>query len=193
MLKRIVLSLVLATTATSVSWALFEEREEKSESSESAKIQLDQTPAAVQKAIRKAAGKAKITKVEKETDDGRTCYEAGWKVGDVDQEVVVSKTGDVMETEMAVTADAVPAAVRKAAAKHSPKGATTKFELKTVTLYEIEVMVDGHETEMLVDATGRVVELEADDEHDEVDADEEHEDDDDDDGDDDDDDEEENE
>lgn len=175
MLKRIVLSLVLAATATSVSWALFE-KEEKRESAESAKMQLEQAPTAVQAAMKKAAGKAKITKVEKENEDGRTCYEAGWKVGDVDHEVVVSEAGHVMETEVSVIPDAVPKAVRMAARRRLPKGAKAEFEIKTVTLYEVAAMVDGKEIEMLVDPTGRVVELEADDEHDEVDADEEHED-----------------
>lgn len=141
-------------------------------------MKLDQCPGPVQNAIKKAAGSALVAEVEKEVEDGLTLYEAGWKVGDVDHEVVVNEVGDVMETEMAVSGGAVPAAVRKAAAKHLAEGAKAEFEVKHVVLYEIEVMVDGKEVEILVDPSGRVMELEADDDHDHEDHDGEDDDDD---------------
>ncbi|QDV85718.1 hypothetical protein [Planctomycetes bacterium TBK1r] len=145
-------------------------------------IKLTEAPAAVQEAIEKAAGSASISEIEQESDDGLTLYEAAWKVGDVDHEVVVNAAGHVMETEMVVAGDAVPAAVRATAAKHLPKGAKAEYEKKMIVLYEVEAVVDGKEVEFLVDPSGRVMELEADDDHDQ-----EHEGDDDDDDDDDDD------
>ena len=159
--------------------------DEKDESGEppATMIKLNEAPAAVQQAIKKAAGSASIAEIEQESDDGLTLYEAGWKVGDVDHEVVVNSAGHVMETEMVVTGDAVPAAVRATAAKHLPKGAKAEYERKMIVLYEVEAVVDGKEVEFLVDPSGRVMELEADDDHDD-DQEHEHEGDDDDDDDD---------
>ncbi len=180
-MKRIALSLALASMAVAASWALVAEQGEKHEHAGPSMIKLDQAPAAVRKAIKKAAGSTVVAEVEKETEDGVTLYEAGWKEGDVDHEVVVNEVGQVMATEMSVSGDAVPKAVRKAAAKHLPKSAKAEFELKQVVLYEVIAMVDGKEVELLVDPSGRVMELEADDEHEDHDGEDEDDDDDDDD------------
>lgn len=170
------LTLLLSCISLSAAWAV----QPVSESAEEAKdmIAIASVPQAVQQAIKKAAGSVAIAEVEKEDDDGVTIYEAGWKVGEVDHEVMVNEAGHVMATEMSVSGAAVPEAVRKAAAKHLPQGAKAEFEVKHVVLYEIEAMVDGKEIELLVDPSGRVMELEADDDHQDHDGDEDHDDDD---------------
>lgn len=186
-MKRTALSLVMIAIAASTTVALIaaenekkqskhegsekHQSAEKHEASEAIIIKIDQAPTAVQAAIKQVAGSATVIQVEKETEDGIILYEAGWKVGDVEHEVVVSKHGDVMVKEMAVGTDAVPETVRKAAMKHLPKGAKAQFELMNVTLYEIEAMVDGKEIELLIDPSGRLIEFEADDDHDDDDHD----------------------
>ena len=151
-MKRIALSIVMITVAASATWALFAaEREpkdsKKGEADKPTMMKLDQAPTAVQAAIKQAAGAAEVTEIEKEIDGEETLYEAAWKVDDVDHEVVVNKLGDVMATEMTVSMDAVPEAVREAAKEQLPKGAKTEFELTTIVLYEVKAMVDDKEVE----------------------------------------------
>lgn len=169
-MKRIIATAAVCTIGLSTAWALKQDHHEGQEA-EVTKMKLTDTPVAVQTAIKAASGSATVTVVEKETKDGLTLYEAAWTVGDVDHEVNVNEAGEVIETEMSVSGDAVPAAVKAAAMKHLPKGATAEFEKKMVVLYEIEAMVDGKKVEMLVDPSGRVMELEADDDLDEDDGD----------------------
>lgn len=176
-MKRIIATAAVCTIGLSSAWALKPDHHEGHEAA-ATKMKLTDAPTMVQTAIKTAAGSATVTDVEKETEDGLTLYEAAWKVGDVDHEVNVNEAGEVMETEMSVSGDAVPAAVKAAAMKHLPKGATAEFEKKMVVLYEIEAMVDGKEVEMLVDPSGRVMELEADDDHEDEDEDEDADDDD---------------
>lgn len=164
-MKRLLYSMFAALTVFSAAWAMKPAEEDGGD--KSTKMTLTQAPRAVQKAIQSTAGSATVSEVEKETEDGITLYEAAWKIGGVEHEVNVNEAGEVMETEMTVTADAVPAAVKAAAMKHLPKGATPEFEQKMIVLYEIISMVDGKEIEFLVDPSGRVIELEADDEHEE--------------------------
>ena len=179
-MKRIALSLALAATAATASWALVAAQDEKHESAKSAKMKLDQAPAPVQTTIKKAAGSASVAEIEKEDEEGVVIYEAAWKVGDVEHEVMVNEAGHVMAMEATVSGDAVPAAVRQAAMKHLPKGAKAEFESMTVMLYEVIATVDGKEVEMLVDPSGRVVTLEADDDHEDHDGEDDDDDDDDD-------------
>jgi hypothetical protein len=183
-MKRTVFSLAAAAIAASATMALVAAAAEKKhtdqqQAAEVTMIKLDRAPSAVQAAIKQAVGSAKVATVEKETAGGVTMYEAAWKVGEVDHGVVVNNLGDVMEKEMAVSGKAIPKAVRKAAMKRLPKGAQAEFELKTVMLYEVEAMVNGKEVELLVDPSGRVLELEADDDHEDHDGEDDDDDDDD--------------
>jgi uncharacterized membrane protein YkoI len=164
-MKRMLYSMFAALTVFSAAWAMKPAEDEGGD--ESIKMTLAQAPPVVQKAIQAAAGSATVSEVEKETEDGITLYEAAWEVGGVEHEVNVNEAGEVMETEMTITADAVPAAVKAAAMKHLPKGTTPEFEKKVIVLYEIIAMVDGKEIEFLVDPSGRVMEVEADDDHEE--------------------------
>ena len=164
-MKRLLYSMLAALTVFSAAWAMKPAEEQGGD--ESVKMTLAQAPPAVQKAIQSAAGSATVTEVEKETEDGFTLYEAAWEVGGVEHEVNVNEAGEVMETEIAVAADAVPAAVKTAAMKHLPKRTKPEFEKKMIVLYEIIAMVDGKEIEFLVDPSGRVMELEADDDDEE--------------------------
>ena len=167
-MKRIALLMsALACVALSAALSVQAENEEADESEET--IALADVPERVQQAIKRVAGDANVTEVEKEDDHGLTLYEAAWKDGDVEHEVVVNATGAVMETEQVVNAKQVPKAVRDAAAKHLPKSATPEFERKRIILYEVEAMVDGKEVGFLVDPSGRIMELEISDDDDDDD------------------------
>ena len=165
MMKRTLVAAALCVAVGSAAWALNQDTDNEREEAGEKTVKLAETPAAVQSSIKKAAGNAKIDEIEMESDDGVTVYEASWKVNGVEHEVSVDSVGQVLETEHVVTGDAIPAAVKAVAAKHMPKGAKAEFEMKSVVLYSVEAMVGGKEVEILVDPAGRLMELEADDDH----------------------------
>ena len=82
------------------------------------------------------------------------------RVDGVEHEVSVSEAGDILETEKVVASELVPPGVLQAAQKHMPEGGEPEFEMKSVILYSVETEVNGKEVEILVDPTGRLMELE---------------------------------
>ena len=181
------LSLSICLIAVSAAMALRPDREDEGDEKGERSVKLAETPKAVRSALIKAAGDAVIQEVEVETEGGVTLYEASWTSGGVEHEVCVDKHGQVLETESVVSAAELPKAVHESAVKHLPKQSKISFEKKTIVLFSAETTINGKERELLIDPAGRLLELEADDEHDH------HEDGDEDDDDDDDDDEEEDE
>jgi|SRR5690242_17112846 len=77
--------------------------------------------------------------------------------------VVFLSSAALAQTEKKITRTALPPAVRKTVDAQS-KGATVKGYSKEVekgkTYYEAELMVNGHTKDILVDASGNVVEVE---------------------------------
>src|SRR5687767_3973811 len=60
------------------------------------KVQFVELPPAVQKAIRQKAGRAQIEDIDRETRNGQVTYEASWKSGGSQQELLVSETGTIL-------------------------------------------------------------------------------------------------
>lgn len=154
------------------------ESEGKEETSE--KIELKDVPESARNAIQKAAGDVKEIECEAITAAEVTVFEGAWMVGDVKMEITVSKAGDVLSQENSLKLDQLPDALRPMATKFAGKD-ELKLERKTVVLYELEVIRDGKTIEILVDATGRKIEvmIVGDDEDDDEDDDDMDEDDDD--------------
>jgi uncharacterized membrane protein YkoI len=131
------------------------EKEEKGDGAES----LDKAPAAVQEAVKKAAGENKIKKFSKEDEDGKTSYEAQFEVKGVDHSVKVSEAGAVLEEEMDVEAASLPEAVTKAVTEAHKDAKVKEAEMVKAggeTFYEIEVMDGKTERELKVTADGKV-------------------------------------
>ncbi len=158
------------------------ESEGKEETSE--EIELKDVPEAARKAIQKAAGDAKEIECAAITEAEFTVFEGAWMVGDLKMEITVSKAGDVLSQESSLKLDQLPDALHPMATKFAGKD-ELKLERKTVVLYELEVLRDGKTIEILVDATGREIEImvvgedEDEDEDEDMDDDEEEEEDDD--------------
>ncbi|MCA9148139.1 MAG: PepSY-like domain-containing protein [Planctomycetales bacterium] len=134
-------------------------------------VGVNETPAAVQAAIRRAANNATVEEVEVETDNGTTIYEASWKVNGVEHEASFDSSGELLETEATVAREAVPAAVLESVKQHMPANAECEFERKAVMLFSVAAIVDGKESELLIDPAGRLIELEvADDDESHVNA-----------------------
>ena len=73
-------------------------REEKQEDGE-VDVTLDQVPDAVKATILKEAAGNKIEEIERETRNGRTVYEAEWKVGGKEIEINVAPDGTLLKKE----------------------------------------------------------------------------------------------
>ena len=128
---------------------------------------------------------AKVTGWVKEEEDGKTFYAAKteWSEKDKDGketahkvDVDVSAEGKILEEEEVVAAETLPAAVTKAiAASTHAKAKITRVERKIVgekadaPIYEVLFTEDGKSAEVEFDASGKVLEEEAD-EHDEKDG-----------------------
>jgi uncharacterized membrane protein YkoI len=150
-----------------------------------ARVTLDAVPAAVKATILKAAGGAPIKEIEKETENGKVVFEAEFVRDGKKTEVEVDAAGKLLSTEVEISLDDVPAAVKATILKAAGGAKIAEVEKEIangVTTYEAEFVADGKEVEITVAADGKLLEREVEDDAD---------DDDDDDGDDDDDDEDE--
>jgi len=125
------------------------------------KVTKAQVPAAALATLKRLAAGAKITEFAEEIEHGHTFYEGSWKArSGAKMDVLVTKTGDLVEIERRVGAKQVPAAVRKAARKAAGKGAELAFEKKTMILYEVKFRKGNSRHELLVTPDGRRVEEE---------------------------------
>ncbi|MEZ6093938.1 MAG: hypothetical protein R3C03_06825 [Pirellulaceae bacterium] len=166
MLTRSLYSLTLGLLAGVAGWTAHQYQEHETNEEGARTVKLSDAPESVQSSIKKAAGSSTIDSVKMEMDDGVTIYEASWKVDGVTHETSVDSAGNIIETERSVSNEEVPQAVRNAAAKHLPAGSKPEFELKMIMLYSAEADANGKEIEILIDPAGRLMELDAEDEHD---------------------------
>ncbi len=125
------------------------------------RITESEVPAAALAALKKLAAGAKITEFAEEIEHGQTFYEGSWKsAAGVGTDVLVTKTGDLVEVEEKIPLDKVPAAVVKAARRAAGKSAQLSCEKKTMILYEIKFTKAGSRHELLLSPDGRRVEEE---------------------------------
>ncbi|CAN5358165.1 hypothetical protein BH09PLA1_BH09PLA1_24010 [soil metagenome] len=143
--------------------------------SDEKKIALGEAPAAVQAAVKKVAGDQKLDKLVKETDEGKTVYEAEFKVNGAAHSAKISETGEVLEEEMDVQAAELPQPVRDAVSKKFPDGKITRAEMARANgkaMYEIHVQSGKDTHELVVNAAGQVQEEKKSDEDDKDEKDE---------------------
>lgn len=103
------------------------------------KIQEKDVPAPVKAGLQKKFPNAQNIKWEKEKGN----YEAGFKVKQADYSVLVGASGNIIETEVPIANDALPASVKEYVSKHYPskkiKEAAKITDAKGVLTYEAEV------------------------------------------------------
>lgn len=150
---------MLSLSVSAASWAGDDEK---------GKMTLDQLPAPVQEAIKKAVGSGEITEVTKETEDGKTFYEAEYSAGEVEHAVKVSDAGKVVEEETKIDAKTLPKAVTDAIKSAHADGKIDEACLVKAdgkTFYEIDVEVGETDHEMKITAKGKIISdtIEADD------------------------------
>lgn len=149
----------------SVGVSVLAEKEEGKEGDEGKSAKVESLPAAVKATLAEAAPGAKVDKASIEEDDDEKEYEitvttaSGKK-----QEVVISEDGQLLEIEEEVTESALPAAVAKTLKDVLPGGKTEEIEKKLVVQYEIKKVVGDRTYEIVIDAKGEIVSIEAEDE-----------------------------
>lgn len=119
-------------------------------------IKLTDAPNAVRNAFSRLSGGAAASKVERITDEEVTKYEIEFVANGGTASLTLADTGDLLERESPVAADALPEAVRREIQKDFP-GATVKAaEAVELHYFEIEVVFDGRTVEVSALATGDI-------------------------------------
>lgn len=149
-------------------------------------VSIDKVPVAVKATIDAEAKGGTIGEIEMETEDGRTVYEADVIIDGREVEIQVAPDGTLLgkkteddesddddegdnedEDEEEVSLDDVPAAVKATILKEAA-GAEIEEVVKETedgqTVYEAEVIVNGHETDIKVAADGTLLGKEVEDE-----------------------------
>ncbi len=124
------------------------------------KVTEKEVPPAALAALKKLAGGADIQKFEEEFEHETPFYEASWKTTGGRMEALVTATGDLVETEEGVQADALPKAVLDAAHKMAGQDAKMRFEKKTSITYEIKFKKGDTRHEVLLTPAGHQAEHE---------------------------------
>ena len=155
-------------------------------------VSLDEVPKAVRATILKAAGRNKITEIEKETRGKKVVYEAEWKAGGKEIEIKIAPDGKILskkagdddadddeddddgEDEEEVSLDDVPRAVRATILKAAGRSKITEIEKETrggKVVYEAEWKAGGKEIEIKIAPNGKILSKEVEDADDDEDDD----------------------
>jgi hypothetical protein len=97
MRSRNILALLLAAGLTAGTLAV---RAEEKEEGDEVKVKFDDCPAAVKATITKEAEGAKVDSVDKETDDGKTIYEADAVINGQNYEIKVYEDGKLLSKKI---------------------------------------------------------------------------------------------
>ncbi len=159
----IVTGLGLLATVAATGWANDDDDEDR--------VSIDQVPAAVKATILKEAKGGTVKEIERETEKGKTIYEAEIIIDGRKIEIEVAADGTLLEREEEISLDQVPAAVKATILKEAKGAAITEVEKessKGKTFYEAEWVVGGKEVEIKVAADGTLLgrEVEEDDDDD---------------------------
>jgi len=180
-LSRLMLVVALCFVASRVSAA--EEDE--------VKMKLAACPAAVQKTLKREAGGAKISEVDKELEDGKTIYEVDVKIDGKNYEVTVAEDGTLLEKvldedgkeeqedraaeqveEEKIKLSDCPVAVQKTLKREATGEAIETVDKETddgKTVYEVDVKIGGRNYEIKVAPDGTLISKSLDEEDEEED------------------------
>ncbi len=146
-------------------------------------VSLKRVPSPVRTTLQKEAQGGKLgEEIEKAIRDGKVIYSADITVGKKKSEIEVSEDGKVLkreaeddedgeheDNEVKVTLDQVPAPVKATLEQESKGGTIGEIEQETEhgqTVYSAALVVNGKKTEVELDAGGKVLKREVDDQDD---------------------------
>lgn len=123
------------------------------------KIQRTDLPAPVEKTVAAQSQGATIKGFSEEKENGQTYYEAEMMVGGHSKDVLIDRTGSVVEIEEQVAFDSLPAAVKEGLQSKAGQGKIVKVESLTkhdkLVAYEAKVQADGKKREIEVGPDGK--------------------------------------
>lgn len=122
------------------------------------KVKLESLPPAVQAAVKEQTRNATLLGLSTEKEDGKTTYEVETKVNGKSRDVILDKTGAIVETEDEVDIETIPAAAKASLRKRAGTGTISKVEKVTAgssVSYEAAIKTKaGKSTEAAVNADG---------------------------------------
>jgi hypothetical protein len=95
------------------------------------KVKLEDLPAAVQAAVKEQTKDATIVGLSTEKEKGKTMYEVETKVNGKSRDLLLDKSGSVVETEEEVDLETIPGPAKAALEKRATGGGITKVEKVT--------------------------------------------------------------
>jgi uncharacterized membrane protein YkoI len=95
------------------------------------KVRLEELPPAVQAAVKEQTRNATLVGLSTETEKGKTMYEVEMKVNGKGRDLLLDRTGAVVETEVEVDPDSVPVPARAAIQKRAGGDTVAKIEKVT--------------------------------------------------------------
>lgn len=123
------------------------------------KIQRSDLPPAVEKTVAAQSKGAEVRGFSKEVEKGQTFYEAELSVSGRSKDVLIDKSGAVVEIEEQVSVDSLDSSVRNALQEKAGKGKITKVEKlikkDQLVAYEAQVLSNGKKSEVQVGPDGK--------------------------------------
>ncbi len=126
-------------------------------------VKWEDVPAPVAKAIKAAAGEAKLETVVLGDEDGVPAYETTWMTGGHKHEIAVAKDGTVLGLEEIITLAEAPEAIRAAISKEAGNnkvGEVEKVIAKGKTTFEATIEKGKGKLVVTLDEEGKVLERE---------------------------------
>jgi uncharacterized membrane protein YkoI len=122
------------------------------------KVKLESLPPAVQAVVKEQTKNATLVGLSTEKEKGKITYEVETTVNGKSRDLVLDKTGAILETEDQVELSTIPAAAQAALQKRAGTGTITKVEKLTAgssVSYEAAIKTKaGKNTEAAVNADG---------------------------------------
>lgn len=126
-------------------------------------VKFADLPPAVAKAMKDAAGDAKLKNIHLGDEDGTPAYEAEWMAGGHKHEIAVAKDGKVLAVEEIITLKEAPEAVQAAITKEAGSDKIAEVEKVTEkgkTAYEATIRQAKGDLVVKVSEKGKVLERE---------------------------------
>lgn len=121
------------------------------------KVNMQDLPPAVQNAVKEQTRNATLVGLSKEKEKGQTVYEVETKVNGRTRDLLLDKTGAVIEVEEEVDLNSIPAAAKDAIQKKAAGAKINKVETVTkgsTVSYEAAITKNGKKSEIAVNADG---------------------------------------
>ena len=123
------------------------------------RIKRSDLPPAVERSVVENSQGASIRGFSREKENGRTLYEADLIVHGHSKDILMDKTGALVEVEEQVATEALPPPVRAELQAKAGKGKLLKVESLTkkgkLVAYEAQVLTKGKKSEVQVSPDGR--------------------------------------